>query len=276
MRGINKFYRLTLSAALLLSMIEGSSVSAETAKKSVNVKAPFVTVDGAGTKVRAPFVNYDSASGATVSAPFVDVAPGGDVRVNAPFVNVDQSGAHVKAPFVNVDSGQVKAPFVNLTGPAKSGVARQALQPAHAVAPLTPSSQTVSPNSGLAGGSLASPDQFPHLGTPGVQPGLGQAGSPGQLAAPGQSVAPGQFDAPGQITSPGKVASPGQFSAPRQAGGPAYSAQPAGSAFGNFLGKFINVENSPTGGIHVKAPFVDVNTGSGNVDVKAPFVDVHR
>lgn len=270
MRGINKFYRLTLSAALLLSMIEGSRVSAETAKKNVNVKAPFVTVDAADTKVRAPFINYDSAGGATVRAPFVDVAPGGEVRVNAPFVNVDQSGAHVKAPFVDVDSGQVKAPFVNLTAPAQPGVAGQALQPAQSVAPLTPSTQTVSPNSGLAGGSLASPDQFPHLGTPGLQPGLGQAAPHGQLAAPGQSVAPGQ------ITPPGKVASPGQFSAPGQAGGPAYSAQPAGSAFGNFLGKFINVENSPTGGIHVKAPFVDVNTGSGNVDVKAPFVDVHR
>lgn len=226
MRRIKNFYRVTLSVALLLTAVEGNAVLAETAKGNVKVKAPFVTVDGAGTKVKAPFVDYDSTG-----------------------------GANVKAPFVNVGNGQVKAPFVNLTTPgAQTGAAGQS------VPPLTPSTQTVSPNdamglSGAPGNPLASPNQFPQIGAPATQ--LGAQGT--QLGAPGQTT----------------LGTPAGQLAPGQTGQPTYLGQPAGTGLSNFLGKFINIENSPTGGIHVKAPFVDVNTGSG-VDVKAPFVDVHQ
>lgn len=244
-----------MSVALLLAAAEGNAVLAETAKKNVNVKAPFVTVDGAGTKVKAPFLDYDSTGGA----------------------------ANVKAPFVNVGNGQVKAPFVNLTAPgAQTGAAGQTVPPL--TSSTQPDKQIVSPNdamglSGAPGNPLALPNQFPPLGAPGTQSGAqgNQLGAPAtQFGTPGQTtqLAPGQTSqlAPGQ-TAPGGPA--GQL-APGQTGQPSYLGQPAGTGLSNFLGKFINIENTPTGGIHVKAPFVDVNTGSGNVDVKAPFVDVHQ
>lgn len=42
-----------------------------------------------------------------------------------------------------------------------------------------------------------------------------------------------------------------------------------------FLSRLLNVESTSDGGIHIKAPFVDVKSNNGKIDVKVPLVNLN-